>query len=211
MSSARTAFCVLRSGPPRPNAVAVDGPRPARGLGFADYPQRGGIPGLPEFNGVGMQRLCGPGRAEHHAGHVQRAAGCSARGLVTVGKSAATAFGLTFIPAAANTAAEPPKPCPIRPSLSGCTPILPGPRRTPAAISSALPRSKARLSTDGAIPRSVSGAAYHDPPRGQVLQQSGITLDAGDPVVAEGHCRQVQARLGRVDHARHACEGQVAS
>ncbi|CAG7243633.1 hypothetical protein PICSAR26_02991 [Mycobacterium avium subsp. paratuberculosis] len=63
------------------------------------------------------------------------------------------------MPAAANTAAEAPKPCPATPSLAGCTLILPGPNRTPDTISRAVPRSKAKFSTDGANPRWVSGAA----------------------------------------------------
>lgn len=37
--------------------------------------------------------------------------------------------------------------------------IFPGPRRTPATMSRATPRSKARFRTDGASPRSLSGAA----------------------------------------------------
>ena len=63
------------------------------------------------------------------------------------------------MPAAVNTAAEPPNPWPATPSLPGCTLMLPGPRRTPQMMSSVVPRSKARFSTDGASPFSVSGAA----------------------------------------------------
>jgi hypothetical protein len=44
-----------------------------------------------------------------------------------------------------------------------------------------------------------------------MLQQTRITIDAGEPVVAEGHTGQVQAGFGRVDHARQAREGQVAA
>ena len=44
-----------------------------------------------------------------------------------------------------------------------------------------------------------------------MLQQTRIAFDSGEPVVTEGETRQVQARLGRVDHARQAREGQVAA
>ena len=82
---------------------------------------------------------------------------------MTDGNSAATALGAVFpapeSPAAANTAADPPKPCPAIPSLVGWTLIRPGPSRTPVMMSSVVPRSKARFSTEGAGPRSVLGAA----------------------------------------------------
>ena len=45
------------------------------------------------------------------------------------------------MPAAVNTAADPPNPWPATPSLPGCTLMLPGPRRTPQMMSSVVPRS----------------------------------------------------------------------
>ena len=78
---------------------------------------------------------------------------------MTVGNAATTALGLAGMPAAANTAVDAPKPWPTMPSLVGCTLIFPSPSRTPAMMSSVVPRSNARLSTDGAMPFSVSGAA----------------------------------------------------
>src|SRR6185312_17309023 len=100
-----------------------------------------------------------PGAESTRPGTDSDPAGCSAAGLVTVGNTAETAFGLTGMPAAANTAADPPNPCPTTPSFVGCTLIFPGPNRTPAMMSKVVPRSKARLSTDGATLFSVFGAA----------------------------------------------------
>ena len=65
--------------------------------------------------------LASPAALNTTPGTLKVAAGCSAGGLVMVGKIAATALGLIFIPAAAKTAAEPPKPWPITPSLLGCS------------------------------------------------------------------------------------------
>ncbi len=109
-------------------------------------------------NALEFSVFASPGAVKITPGTFKVAAGCWAGGLVTLGKSAATAAGLDGIPAAANTAAEPPKPWPTTPSLAGCTLILPGPSRTLDTMSSAVPRSKAKFSTDGARPRWVSGA-----------------------------------------------------
>ena len=111
-----------------------------------------------------MRSDCGSsGALSTRPGTFSDAAGCWAGGLVTDGNNAATALGAVApapdSPAAANTAAEPPKPCPASPSLVGCTLIWPGPSRTPVMMSRVVPRSNARFSTDGARPRSVFGAA----------------------------------------------------
>ena len=100
-----------------------------------------------------------PGSVSIRPGTFSVAAASSARGLVTVGNAATTAFGFAGMPAAANTAVDAPNPWPTMPSLVGCTLIFPSPSRTPAMMSSVVPRSNARFSTDGATPFSVSGAA----------------------------------------------------
>jgi len=60
-----------------------------------------------------------PGAVRTRPGTGSEAAGCRAGGLVTVGNIATIAFGLAGMPAAANTAADPPKPCPTTPNFVG--------------------------------------------------------------------------------------------
>jgi len=58
------------------------------------------------------------------------------------------------------------------------------PRRTPATMSRRVPRSEARLSTDGARPRSVSGAPATMPHDAR-CSSSRNSGRSGEPVVTE--------------------------
>ena len=91
-------------------------------------------------------------------GTARPAAASSDDGAVGAGNSAATALMSDRLEAA-RTAVPAPMAWPAVASFSGCTLMLPGPRRTPVMMSSTVPRSVASPRCEGTGPRSVSGAA----------------------------------------------------
>ena len=132
----------------------------APGLGLVDGAKRRGLPHPGQLNGVGAQRHRVAGGGEDQTGHRQRRRGLLGRRLGHRRKHRDDGLRLRrACPRRRTPPPTPPKPCPTTPSFVGCTLIFPGPSRTPAMMSRVVPRSNARLSTDGATPVSVSGAA----------------------------------------------------
>ena len=138
-------------------------------------------------------------------------AGCSAGGCVTVGNSATAALSLSGMPAAAKTAADPPKPWPTTPSLVGCTLILPVPSRTPSDDVERGTQVERQVEHRRRDPGLGVRRRGDDAPRRKVFQRAVIAIGAGQPVVAECHAGQVHPGLGGVDDARQAGKGQVTA
>ena len=147
VSSARTVLCVLLLDPGRPSTREKRrfSARPdalALATIFSTEPSQAWASSRASVR----RDWASSGAASTRPGIFRPVAGCWDGGLVTAGNNAAAAFGcnpgpVPARPAAANTAAAAPKPCPATASLVGCTLICPGPSRTPATMSSVVPRS----------------------------------------------------------------------
>ena len=183
----------------------------AAGFGFADDAQRGRIHAPESARALEFSVFGSPGAVRIKPGTFSVAAGCSAGGLVTVGNSAAAAASLVGMPAAANTAAEPPKPWPDHAELGGVHADV------------ARPQTHTRHDVEGGAqvegqvehrrreaPLGVGGAG-HDAPRRQMLQQTRIAGGTGEPVVTERDAGQIQPGFRRVHHAWQSGKGQVTT
>ena len=122
-----------------------------------------------------------------------------------------TAFGLTGIPAAVNTAAELPKPWPSTPSFFGWHADL---ARSQAHARDDVER-RAEVESQIEYRRRQAGLGMgrrsNDAPGRKMLQCPVVAVGARDPIVTECHTGQIDPRLRGENDAGKAGKSQVTA
>ena len=159
-----------------------------------------------EFNVFGS-----PGAVKIKPGTRSVAAGCSAGGLVTVGKQRCHRGGLVRHAGrgehggrAAETVADDAELGRVDADLAGPEANTGHDVEGGTEIEGQVEHRRRQA------PFGVGGAG-HDAPRRQMFEQARIAGGLGEPVVTERDPGQIQPRLRGVHHPRHTGEGQVTT